>query len=173
MSMEREKLANLYTDFAPLLANSLRKAYGNGPPDPEDAAQQAFERVLERSDLTAIRDLKAFLWGTAKNFMLSGNRKNYTAAKYQLDVEASYFSHQSYGIDPQRVIKAREHVSLINAVLEKMPARRRRAFYLRRVEGLAVKEIADRLGISSSAVSKHIAAASAELDIQLADAYER
>lgn len=171
-TVPREALAKLYADFAPLLTNTLRKAYGNGPPDPEDAAQQAFERMLERPDLSAIRDLKAFLWGTAKNLMLSGNRSVNTALKYQSDVESKFFSHQSYGTDPQRVINAREHVVLINKLLEQMPSRRRRAFYLRRVEGLTVREIADRLGVSSAAVSKHIAAASAEIDIRLADEHE-
>ncbi|MEM1112868.1 MAG: sigma-70 family RNA polymerase sigma factor [Pseudomonadota bacterium] len=173
LSVEREMLANLYIDFAPILAKSLRRAFGNGPPDPEDAAQQAFERVLERTDLAAIRDLKAFLWGTARNFMLSGSRSAATAFKYQRDVTAKFYSHQSYGIDPQRVINAREHVAQINAALERMPERRRRAFYLRRVEGLAIREVAQRLGISPAATSKHIAAASAELDILLTNDYEK
>ena len=167
--VEREELTHLYESFAPFLTNALRKSFGNGPPDPEDAAQQAFERMLERTDLTAIRDVKAFLWGTAKNFMLTGNRSTRVAARYQQDVEERFFAPQSYGTDPQRVINAGEIVALVNAALMKMPLRRRRAFYLRRVEGLPVREIAQRLGISSAAVSKHVAIASAELDVLLAD----
>ncbi|MEM0953923.1 MAG: sigma-70 family RNA polymerase sigma factor [Pseudomonadota bacterium] len=166
---EREELTHLYKSFAPFLTNALRKSFGDGPPDPEDAAQQAFERMLERTDLSAIRDVKAFLWGTARNFMLTGNRSVRVAAKYQQDVEQRFFAPQSYGTDPQRVINAGEIVGLINAALMNMPLRRRRAFYLRRVEGLPVREIAQRLGISSAAVSKHVAIASAELDVLLAD----
>ncbi|MEM6573424.1 MAG: RNA polymerase sigma factor [Pseudomonadota bacterium] len=157
-------VSELYEDTIRQLSASLRKQFGAGPPDPEDIAQQAFEGLLKREDLSSVRNPRAFLWGAARNLMINAKRSLGVAARNELDVETQFFSSRGYGIDPERVISAEEEIKLVNETLKRMPERRRRAYYLRRVESLTITEIAKRLKISQAAASKHIARASADID---------
>lgn len=159
-----DQISSLYLESAPLLAASLRKQFGNGPPDPEDISHQAFQKLIEHRDPANIRDVNAFVWGIARNLMLKARRSLSTAARYEHDVRERYFSERGYSSDPQRVINAKKQIELVNNALKSMPPRRSRAYYLRRVEGLTVVEIAKRLKISHAAVSKHVAKAVAEID---------
>ena len=45
---ESHPIMELYRDYFGQLSGTLRKIYGNGPPDPNDIAQQAFEKVIKR-----------------------------------------------------------------------------------------------------------------------------
>ncbi|MEM1401919.1 MAG: sigma-70 family RNA polymerase sigma factor [Pseudomonadota bacterium] len=157
-------LAALYTDSISQLEASLRKQFGSGPPDPNDIAHLAFERLMARPDHDSIRNPRAFLWGAARNLMLNGLRRLQVEERYERDVEARFFSNSGYGSDPERVIGSEQIIKLVNSALLQMPERRRRAYYLRRVEALTISEIAKRLKISQAAVSKHIARASADIE---------
>ncbi|MEM1262950.1 MAG: hypothetical protein AAGH76_11185 [Pseudomonadota bacterium] len=45
-----DRLINTYRDYASELTEGIRAAYGNGPPDPDDVAQEAFHRVYQRGE---------------------------------------------------------------------------------------------------------------------------
>jgi RNA polymerase sigma-70 factor (ECF subfamily) len=62
-------------------------------------------------------------------------------------------------ISPERVLQGRQAVTALRTALEELPQRTRAIFLLHRFEGLKYKEIARRLGISSSSVEKHMMAA--------------
>ena len=57
----------------------------------------------------------------------------------------------------ERAITAREDLRELRASLQALPAPCRKAFLMRRVEGLSHKEIAERLGISTKTVEKYMA----------------
>ena len=50
----QEEISNLYQEYYMPLVATLRKMYGNGPPDPEDVANEAFERIVTRGDVGSI-----------------------------------------------------------------------------------------------------------------------
>ena len=54
---------------------------------------------------------------------------------------------------------ARQRLSRINAIVETMGPQRQKVFRLHKLEGLTHQEVAARLGISRSAVEKHISMA--------------
>ena len=151
----------------------LRKAFGDGPPDPDDISQLAFQKVIERGDIASIENLRAFLWRTARNLVLNEKRREDVRSRHDYEIEQLFFATEGDASSAERVISAREQLSLVNALLEKMPENRRRAFYLHRVEGLTVAEVGRRLGISRTGAAKHIARAISDIDGFFADNAEK
>ena len=43
----------------------LRRRYGDGPPEPEDVAAEAFAKLAAKSDIAQVRDARAYLFTTA------------------------------------------------------------------------------------------------------------
>lgn len=161
---DRSKLERLYASYASQLSATLRRMYGDGPPDPDDVAQAAFFKVLERGDLDSIKNLKAFLWSTARNILRKEVRARTVRDRYIVDVEHIFFAPTGDVQSPERVIEARQQLNAINCALRTMPKRRRHAFILNRIDGLSVAAVGRDLGISRTAAAKHIARAMADLD---------
>ena len=138
--------------------------FGSGPPDPEDVAQQAFEKLL-RHDYPSkpIRNVKAYIWLIARNIIVSDLRKQKTARQRDQDYSAHHFDDRGYLLSPERVLESREQIKRAELRLAAMPPQRRKAFTLVRFENMTQLEAAQRLGISRPAVTKHIAKATKEL----------
>ena len=153
---DRSSLSCLYRNHSRELAAYLRKTYGDGPPDPEDIVQQAFLKLSERDGLSEIRNLRAFLWRTARNLLLTHKRN-----------ELLFFAIQGNDCSPERVLDIEQQLSAINDALREMPERRRNAFIWHRVEGLNVAAVARRFGVTRAAAVKHIARAALDIDTAL------
>ena len=155
--------SELYKRQAAKLQFALRQVFGVGPPDPEDVAQQAFQKLMERPNLCDIRDVEAYLWRTARNLVLKEKAKDGIRTRYDFEVEQIYFPTKSYNSTPERVLSAKEQLSVVNEVILSMPANRRLSFVLHRIEGLSISETYRRLGVSRQAVMKHIVRAMADI----------
>lgn len=160
---EDPRIEELSKTYLADLASGVRNRFGGGPPDPEDVAQEAFRRVIERGDTASIKNLKGFLWRTARNLVLDTKKLGRTRSKYDLEVEEIYFPHGGDISTPETVVLAKEQLKAVNEILRQMPEKRRRALVLYRVEGLTLVEVARRLRLSRTAVSKHIAKAHSAL----------
>ncbi|MEM9741234.1 MAG: sigma-70 family RNA polymerase sigma factor [Pseudomonadota bacterium] len=158
----------LYREHASALITMLRKAFGNGPPAPEDLTQQAFEKLMARGDTSDIANVRAFLWRTARNMFLNEQKSQSARSKYDFEVEQLYFPIRGVNLSPDVVLSAQEELKAINQALRNMPERRRRAFLLHRVEGLSVSEVARRLRISRSPADRHITRAAEDIQLCLA-----
>ena len=93
---EPSVLRSLYDRYAGELACNLRKAFGNGPPDPEDIAQDAFRKLAEIDDLSDIKHPRALLWRVARNLMVSGKRHEDVRSKYDFEIEHLFFCAGRY-----------------------------------------------------------------------------
>ncbi len=149
----------LYADYFRKLVSDLTAAYGAGPPDPEDVAQRAFANLNKRGGLSAIRDLRGFLWITARNIIFSEKRSQAVRDRNETDLVSHLFGATSDELHPERVFIAKEQISIVADVLNAMSARRRRIFMLNRVHGLTPAEISRRIGIGRTAVVRHIGVA--------------
>ena len=146
------------------LVNGLRAQFGSGPPEPEELAQRAFLKLAERGSLTDIDNPDAFLWRTARNLIINERKAASVRRRNADDIERLFFTRQGDESTAENVLMIREQLDAVFNLLRVMPARRRRAFILRRVEGLTYDDIARQLGISRSAVLKHVAKAIAAID---------
>ncbi|MEM9313607.1 MAG: sigma factor-like helix-turn-helix DNA-binding protein, partial [Pseudomonadota bacterium] len=153
----------LYDRYFAALVDGLRHTYGEGPPDPEEVAQQAFARLNARETLEDIDDLEGFVWVASRNIIMSEKRAQKTRSKHQQDVELQFFGERSECFDPQRVLIGRQQVALVMEALERMPERRRKIFELHRIQGLSLKEAGARCGVGQSAAHRHIAIAMVDI----------
>jgi RNA polymerase sigma factor (sigma-70 family) len=64
--------------------------------------------------------------------------------------------HGEEHLDPERLLRGREDLQAATASLLCLPERTRTVFILRRLEGQKYRDIAQHLGISVSAVEKHM-----------------
>ena len=136
---------------------------GDGPPDPSDVAHEAFRKVIERGNLAAIGNLKTYIWRTACNVVLRDKQVRKLHARHEYAIQELFFPIKGEHLNPETIFKGRQQLQKINQVLAEMPAKRRRAFVLHRLEGLSVAEVGRRLGIGRTAAAKHVNRATAEI----------
>ncbi|MEM0952597.1 MAG: sigma-70 family RNA polymerase sigma factor [Pseudomonadota bacterium] len=162
-------ISELYLTTCDELALYLRKAYGDGPPDPDDVAQQAFERLSRYQDINSVRNLRAFLWRTARNLLLTYRRDAETRSKYNYEIEQLYFPSSGSEANPERVLEVNQQLHIVERTLAAMPQRRRDAFLLHRVEGLTLTATGKRLGVTRHAIIKHVTRAAVDIETALAE----
>ncbi|MEM9741230.1 MAG: sigma-70 family RNA polymerase sigma factor [Pseudomonadota bacterium] len=163
-------IEEMYRAYNEELTGWLRFQFGSGPPDPEDMAQQAFKKLLEKPDCQHLEHKKAFLWRTAKNLTISALRRIKTQEAYEYEVEQLYFADPGDNTGPSRVIEVQEQLSVISDCLRGMSKKRREVFVLHRVHGMNLAEVGRALGLSRSAATKRLSGALAEIDAALEDA---
>lgn len=170
--LSEQRLAALYQQSFEELVAYLRKVFGEGPPEPNDVAQQAFERLTRQNDLSKVKNLKAFLWRTARNLVLTERRNSETRSKYEYEIEQLYFANRGNENTPERVLEVKQQLETINLALRDMPERRRQALIWNRIDGLNVAAVARRLGMTRAGAAKHIARAALDIDSALKRASE-
>ncbi|MEM6575020.1 MAG: sigma-70 family RNA polymerase sigma factor [Pseudomonadota bacterium] len=155
-------------EFFYRFVRDLRAAFGNGPPEPEDIAQGAIEKLLAQNSTDHVRDPQGYLWRVAQNLIVSELRSRHAATARESNYSALFSATDGYLLSPERVLASEGQLAVALQTLEAMPETRRRAFELVRVDGLSHREAAKRLGVSRPAVSKQVARAVADLYAALA-----
>lgn len=120
-----------------------------------DLRQEVYVRVFEAALRQLPEQPRHFVFTTARNLLIDRVRKeNVIPIDAVTDLEAL-----GIAIDtppPDRAIMAREELRKLQSALDRLPQKYRDVIVLRRIEGLNGRQIALRLGLSESAVSKHI-----------------
>ena len=117
----------------------------------EDLVQEVFLRMLRRGDMTSIEDARGYLFETAYSVLIARARR--LEARHPAEYER--FNHEA--------------LCSASAALLELPELTRRIFVLRRLEDMKYSHIAGLLGISMSAVEKHMARAVSHLLAQVVD----
>lgn len=124
--------------------------------DIEDISQQAYLQAYSAEQKRGvIEQPKAFLFSIAKNLALNElSRKSRQMTAYIKDAQAPYSIEDGTSVEEE--LQARQTLGLYCEAVSMLPETCRRVYLLRKVHGLPHKEIAERLGISRSAVEKHL-----------------
>jgi RNA polymerase sigma-70 factor (ECF subfamily) len=138
--------------------SALRSWFGRrlrNPVDVDDAVQDVWLRSHAHLDRGAVDNVPAYLFQTAQSVLTDRARR--AAVRREARHEAlEDFHHPVEWITPERVLMGEEAVERIVARLGDMPERTRDIFLLHRFENISYGEIAMKMGISVSAVEKHI-----------------
>lgn len=129
---------------------------GMQPSDVDDVVQQTYCKLSELASVAHIRDPRAYLFTTARSFVLQHVRRDKVVqihvASDQIDMVVA-----DDAPSPERVASGRSELHMVNRALAGLPPRYREAIELRRVEGLSQKETALRMGVSEKVVENSLA----------------
>ena len=130
---------------------------GRSRDEADDLIQEAFLRLQVYCRDHEVRNTGGFLLRTALNLALDRIRHARVASVVAQSLEELPLVDPSPPLD--EVYAAHERLLRMKAGLEAMSPRRREVFILNRIEGYSFPQIAERLGVTVSAVEKHAAKA--------------
>lgn len=152
--------------FTPALrAFFSRRAHPN---DVEDLVQEVLLRIQKRQPGAVVGNVEGYLFEVAANVLVDRGRRDRTRRRSD-HCELEEIHHPVDEVSPERVLQGREKMARAMAALGELPERTRQVFILVRFEEMSYKRVAQRLGVSISAVEKHVMKALRHLHARLRD----
>ncbi len=124
-------------------------------PAAEDVTQALWLRVQRIEDDPPILNKRAYLYRLATNLAVDHASGEARRAEVHEEAQALLWG-ADHALAADRVVIANETLRRIEAAIGSLPEQTRRIFELHRYEGLTQRALADRLGISTTAVEKHM-----------------
>jgi RNA polymerase sigma factor (sigma-70 family) len=132
----------------------------------EDMVQDVFARIVARDSTEPVGHLGGYVLKTASSVFADWvRRRSSHAANLHVSFEPEL--HGEEEADPERILGGKEELQAATMVLLRLPERTRTVFILRRLEGQRFQDIAAHLGISVSAVEKHMVRAIQQLSLEM------
>lgn len=131
------------------------------PHEAADLVQETFARLLALDDPALVRRPRAFLYRIARNLAIDSSRKYSVRNRFLVDL-SELEEAPSAGPLPDDLVEGNQLRRALDQTITDMPPRRRDVFLLYRFAGLKQAEIAERLGISTSMVERHLMKAMAQ-----------
>ena len=131
-----------------------------GTGDPEDILQDLWLK-LESLETGPVAEPLAYLYRMTENLVRdrhrSASRRTMRETNWTKDhIEGSVDAPVDGQPSAERILLARDHLRRVNAALDELPEKTAFAFRAVRIDGTPQKEIAAQMGISVSAVEKHL-----------------
>jgi RNA polymerase sigma-70 factor (ECF subfamily) len=151
-------LDDVYQQHQPELVHYLQGKWQRSHEEACDIVQQAFERFMCLAEPHKVEQPRAYLFQLVRNLTVDQLRKEQVRENHRDKLQAQTQEHTGDSTldSPERLLLNREQIESLQTVIEKLPAKRRRAFILSRVHQLSYREIADDMGISVDGVKKHV-----------------
>ncbi len=123
-----------------------------------DVVQDAFVRYasLSRAQrLGHVEHPRFFLWRIVRNLIIDMGRQRRRRGEH-LSLSDMKEEPEDSLASPERLLEARQQLQLLRDALKALPPNCRKALLMNRLDGLTHAEIAGKLGVSASMVSKYI-----------------
>jgi RNA polymerase sigma factor (sigma-70 family) len=157
--------ASVVSEMRPALVKYFKRKTGN-PVEAEDLAQDVLLRALTHPNWKTQDQAKGYIFRTAVNrWRDSLRRRRIRGGTIAWDEAAVEGSNENTRVEnsPERVLIVGEELDQVVRALEGMNVRTRTVLMLIKLEQMRVATVAEMLGISSSAVAKHLAKGIAQL----------
>jgi RNA polymerase sigma-70 factor (ECF subfamily) len=130
----------------------------------EDLVQDIYVRLSGLENPGEIQNPMAYLYRLGSNLMLDrlrGDRRTAQRDGVWLDSQTMRVGGEGISSEPsaEDTVAARQRLALLAAAIEELSPQTQRVFRMHKFEGLSHPEVAVALGISRSAVEKHMMAA--------------
>ncbi len=153
--------------MGPPLHAYFRKRTANAH-EAEDLMQEVFCRLSSRADEIELRNPEGYVFQIAANLLRDRARRHGIEAAGRRELAASS-DGKFEDISPERVLLGKARLRQVQDALAELPERTRAVFVLQRFEEFTYKDIANRLGISTSLVEKLMMDAIKHLASRLGD----
>jgi RNA polymerase sigma-70 factor (ECF subfamily) len=121
--------------------------------DIDDVIQEAYCRLAAMDDVTHVGNGRAYLFQTTRNIVLEQVRRSKIIRIDNLtDMGALSLVDEAPPMD--RVVSGARELQRVERLIERLPAKCRQVFILKRIYGVPQREIARMLGLSQAAVEK-------------------
>lgn len=127
-----------------------------GDQDADDLVQEAYARLLAVDDWRRLESPPHFMLRIIRNLAAERLRRSRVVAFDQASV-LDLSKLPDMAPDPFAATASRQELTHLLAAFEKLPEKCRQVVHMRKIQGLAPAEIAEKLGISVSTVEKHLA----------------
>lgn len=120
--------------------------------DAQDVLQDTWLKLARTAGIPDVSNPKAYVGQVAGNLAIDHARAQNTRDRY-------FSAEQHYDLpanapSAEHILDYRQRVARLEAIVATLPSRQREVFLMHKFDGLSHSEIADRLGISRSAVEK-------------------
>jgi RNA polymerase sigma factor (sigma-70 family) len=120
-----------------------------------DIVQETYAALVSLESVAHIEDARLYMFSVARNLMLRTLRRRPPLSIHAMaEIELSELESDEPSLE-QQTDSGRE-LERVAEQLEVLPPQCRRAFLLRKVDGLSQAQIAAEMGISESTVEKHL-----------------
>jgi RNA polymerase sigma-70 factor (ECF subfamily) len=155
---------DLFNKYAQRLYNFSLK-YLKSVEEAEEVVQEVFLYIWEKRDgLNPDQSFNAYIFTIAYNiirkYFIKKSREN--AFK---DEQLYIFLNEENNLD--QLIDYKFLLEKVELIIDSLPDRRKEIFIKRKYEGLAIKQIADELGISPHTVENQLASAQKQIQAEL------
>lgn len=146
------RLQNIFREHYAWLRDKVRRHTGNVH-GAEDVASEAFLQLAQHRALDDVREPRALLTTIAKRVLMETWRRR--------DLEQAYLQtlalapHPTYPSPEERAL-IMEALLAVDAVLDSLPPKARRAFLRSQLDAMTYAEIALELGVSVSMVRQYM-----------------
>ena len=120
----------------------------------DDLVQEVFTRIVARRSENVIEHVAGYVFHTAASVLADRARQWSRGSKGQVQFDPE--KHGGTDLDPHQHLAGREELRATLQALLTLPDRTRAIFILNRIDGHRYREIGLQLGISVSAVEKHM-----------------
>jgi RNA polymerase sigma-70 factor (ECF subfamily) len=127
----------------------------------EDLVQEIYLRAAAADPKADVRNPLAYLYRLGSNLMLDrlrGERRAAARDHEWRDSHRTVMGGEDVAEEPSAdaAVAARQRLAAILKVLEELPPMTQRVFRMHKFDGLSHAEVAQALGVSRSAVEKHV-----------------
>ena len=120
-----------------------------------DLRQDVYVRVYEAARTSRPTFVKSFLFTTARN-LLADRARRARVVSIEASGDFDFADALVDEVSPERHWRAREELKLLAQAFRRLPPKCREVVWLRRVDELSQRDVAERLGVSIRTVESHL-----------------
>jgi RNA polymerase sigma factor (sigma-70 family) len=137
-----------------------------GGDEAQDLRQELFLRLSRVPSVGEIADLRAYCFSIARNLAIDFHRRRNTET--QLFASALFTENApSLEASPELEVSGRQDLGKLTLAVAELPPNLRQALLWARLDGLKLKEIGRRLGVSESMAGRYVSQAMARCQSRL------